>query len=115
MTSRRAARHVRNGQATADREAADLVLGRADHHMLAIQIDEDGATTEEVEEYVRRWDLGSDEKAAHTVEFLVDPSSRAYVPAYPEGRRICRAFADRAPGNITRLLTEQLTPADLLG
>jgi hypothetical protein len=81
----------------------------------AFMLHEDGATTEEVEEYVRRWDLGSDEKAAHTVEFLVDPSSRAYVPAYPEGRRICRAFADRAPGNITRLLTEQLTPADLLG
>jgi hypothetical protein len=80
----------------------------------AFMLHEDGATIEEVEAYVRRWDLGSDEKAAHTVEFLVDPSSRAYVPAYPEGRRLCRAFADRAPGNFTRLLTEQLTPADLL-
>jgi len=58
--------------------------------------------------------LGSDEKASHTVEFLTDPSSRAYVPAYPEGRRLCRDFSDRALGNFTRLLTEQLTPADLL-
>ena len=80
----------------------------------AFMLHEDGATTEEVEGYVRRWDLGSDEKAAHTVEFLSDPSSRAYVPAYPQGRRLCRDFADRAPGNFTRLLTEQLTPADLL-
>ncbi|HWC70201.1 MAG TPA: hypothetical protein VG993_03465, partial [Actinomycetota bacterium] len=80
----------------------------------AFMLHEDGVTTEEVEGYVRRWDLGSDEKAAHTVEFLTDPASRAYVPAYPEGRRLCRAFADRAPGNFTRLLTEQLTPADLL-
>jgi hypothetical protein len=81
----------------------------------AFMLHEDGATSEEVEAYVRRWDLGSDEKAAHTVEFLTDPSSRAYVPAYPEGRRLCRGFVDRAPGNFTRLLTEQLTPADLLG
>ncbi len=81
----------------------------------AFMLHEDGATIEEVEAYVRRWDLGFDEKAAHTVEFLTDPSSRAYVPAYPEGRRLCRSFVDRAPGNFTRLLTEQLTPADLLG
>jgi hypothetical protein len=81
----------------------------------AFMLHEDGATTEEVEAYVRRWDLGSDEKAVHTVEFLTDPSSRAYVPAYPEGHRLCRGFVDRAPGNFTRLLTEQLTPADLLG
>jgi len=80
----------------------------------AFMLHEDGAATEEVEGYVRRWDLGSDEKASHTVEFLSDPSSRAYVPAYPEGRRLCRDFSDRAPGNFTRLLTEQLTPADLL-
>jgi hypothetical protein len=80
----------------------------------AFMLHEDGASTEEVERYVRRWDLGSDEKAAHTVEFLTDPASRAYVPAYPEGRRLCRGFADRAPGNFARLLTEQLTPADLL-
>lgn len=80
----------------------------------AFMLHEDGATMQEVEAYVRRWDLGSDERAAQTVEFLTDPSSRAYVPAYPEGRRLCRDFADRAPGNFTRLLSEQLTPADLL-
>ena len=41
-------------------------------------------------------------------------ASRAYVPAYMDGRRLCRAFAARDPGNFTRLLTEQLTNADVL-
>jgi len=99
-------------------EAAEVHRAEIDLYAVgtnaAFMLHEDGATTEEVERYVRRWDLGSDEKASHTVEFLTDPSSRAYVPAYPEGRRLCRDFSDRAPGNFTRLLTEQLTPADLL-
>jgi hypothetical protein len=81
----------------------------------AFMLHEDGATTEEAEEYLRTWALESDKKAARTVAFLTEPSSRAYVPAYPEGQRLCRAFASRAPGNFTRLLTEQLTTADLVG
>jgi hypothetical protein len=75
---------------------------------------EDGAPTEEVEEYVREWGLESNEKAARTVAFITDPSARAYMSAYTDGRRLCRDFADRAPENFTRLLTEQLTSADLL-
>jgi hypothetical protein len=79
----------------------------------AFMLHEDGAITEDAEAYVREWGLESNEKAARTVAFLTDPSSRAYVSAYPDGRRLCRDFADRAPGNFTRLLTEQLTTADL--
>jgi len=75
---------------------------------------EDGASTDDVEGYLREWALESNERATRTVAFLTDPSSRAYVSAYPDGRRLCRDFADRAPGNFTRLLTEQLTSADLL-
>jgi hypothetical protein len=33
---------------------------------------------------------------------------------YADGRRLCRDFAERALGNFTRLLTEQVTSADLL-
>jgi hypothetical protein len=79
----------------------------------AFMLHEDGASTDEAEAYMRRWGLESDERAAHTVEFLTDPQTRAYVSAYPDGYRLCRAFAERAPRNFTRLLTEQLTPADL--
>jgi hypothetical protein len=80
----------------------------------AFMIHEDGATIDEAEAYLRRWGLESDEKTARTLAFLTDPSSRAYVPAYPDGARLCEDFAQRAPGNFTRLLTEQLTSADLL-
>jgi hypothetical protein len=62
---------------------------------------------------VREWAFESDDRAAHTIAFLTDPSSRAYVSAYQDGRRLCGDFADRAAGNFTRLLTEQLTTADL--
>jgi hypothetical protein len=80
----------------------------------AFMLHEDGASTEEAEEYLREWVLESNEKAARTVAFLTDPSSRAYMSAYTDGRRLCRDFAQRAPGNFTRLLTEQITSADLL-
>jgi hypothetical protein len=80
----------------------------------AFMLHQDGAAAQEAEEYVREWALESDEKAARTVAFLTDPSSRAYVSAYADGRRLCCDFAKRAPGNFSRLLTEQLTSADLL-
>jgi hypothetical protein len=79
----------------------------------AFMIHEDGAATEEAEAYVREWGLESNDKAARTVAFLTDPESRAYISAYQDGRRLCRDFAERALGNFTRLLTEQLTVADL--
>jgi hypothetical protein len=81
---------------------------------VAFMLHEDGASTDEAEGYLREWGLESDDRAARTVAFLTDPSSRAYVSAYPDGRRLCRGFADRTPGNFTRLLTEQLTTTDLL-
>jgi hypothetical protein len=92
---------------------ADLALYAAATNA-AFMLHEDGASTVEAEEYLREWALESIEKAARTVAFLTDPSSRAYMSAYTDGRRLCRDFADRAPGNFTRLLTEQLTSADLL-
>lgn len=80
----------------------------------AFMLHEDGAPTEEAEEYLREWALESNEKAARSIAFVSDPSSRAYVSAYTDGRQLCRDFAERAHGNFTRLLTEQLTSADLL-
>jgi hypothetical protein len=80
----------------------------------AFMVHEDGAPTEEVETYVREWALESTEKAARTTAFVTDPAMRAYVTAYPDGRRLCRDFAERAPGNFARLLTAQLTTRDLL-
>ena len=80
----------------------------------AFMLHDEAASTHEAEAYMRHWGLESDERAAHTVGFLTDAETRAYVSAYPDGRRLCQAFADRERGNFTRLLTEQLIPADLL-
>ena len=80
----------------------------------AFMLYEEAAATEDVGKYLRTWGLEPDDKAARTVAFVTDPSSRAYVSAYPDGRRLCREFIERGPGHFTRLLTEQLTTADLL-
>ena len=80
----------------------------------AFLLHEDGMSASEVQEYLRGWALEPKAKAARTVAFLSDPSLRAYVSIYADGRRLCRDFADGAPGNFTRLLTEQLTTTDLL-
>jgi hypothetical protein len=80
----------------------------------AFMLYEDGLPEAEVASYMQTWGLESQERSARSVRFIADPAARAYVPAYPEGRRLCSAFAARAPGNFSRLLTDQLTTADLL-
>lgn len=80
----------------------------------AFMLHEDGAACDEVEAYMRDWGLASDERATRAIAFYTDPASRIYVSTYTDGRRLCEAFAARAAGNFTRLLTDQLTTADLL-
>ena len=80
----------------------------------AYLIHERGASQQEAAAYMRQWALESDERIERAVAFVTDPTWRGYVPSYIEGRRLCRDFIDRAPGNFPRLLTEQLTTADLL-
>jgi hypothetical protein len=45
--------------------------------------------------------------------FISDPMWGTYVPTYLEGERLCLAFVGDDPARFKRLLTEQLTPADL--
>jgi hypothetical protein len=80
----------------------------------AKMLHEDGATLAEVQSYLEEWALYSSERAAKTAAFLLDPGSRAYVTAYTDGRRLCRDFIARSPDGFRRLLTEQLTVADLV-
>jgi hypothetical protein len=44
----------------------------------------------------------------------MDPEARTYVPAYTEGRRLCRRFLGREDGAFQRLVTEQLTVSSLM-
>jgi hypothetical protein len=68
---------------------------------------------DEVVAYVERWGLLSRVRAQKAVEFLTDPTWRAYISCYVEGLPLCRSYVDGDPARFERLLTEQLVPADL--
>ena len=74
---------------------------------------ERGWTREEAVAYHRRWALSSEERAQKAFEFLADGQWGTYVVTYLYGYRLVREYVRRDPGNFCRLLTEQLTTADL--
>ena len=79
----------------------------------AFRLHEDGADADTVIEEVARWGLLPRDRAAKAVEFLTHPTWRAYLTCYVEGFPLCRAFMAGDPARFDRLLSEQLTPADL--
>lgn len=80
----------------------------------ALMLHSDGASVDDVRDYLKRWSLSSDRRADQQIAFIADPTWRAYVPTYAYGYRLCRDFVNGDPKRFKRLLTEQLTPADLL-
>jgi hypothetical protein len=80
---------------------------------VALMLHSDGATLDEGRDYLMRWGLASAERAAHQLEFVLDPTWRAYISTYAEGYRLCRDFVGGEPERFKRLLTQQLTPDDL--
>jgi hypothetical protein len=72
-----------------------------------------GASTEEAIDYLMRWALRSRRLAEQAVRFITHPVWRSYVTTYADGYDLCRDFVDGDPARFKRLLTEQLTPADL--
>jgi hypothetical protein len=79
----------------------------------ALSIHEDGATEEEAVDYIVRWRLAARPRAEQNVRFVTDPLWRTYVTTYTDGERVCGAWVGRDPDRFRRLVTEQLTPADL--
>jgi hypothetical protein len=79
----------------------------------ALLVHEHGVAVEEAREYIERWGLLSPQRAAKAVEFVTDPTWRAYASTYTDGRRLCRAFVGGDLERFRRLLTEQLLPRDL--
>lgn len=99
------------------------VVGRVFHAMdvlsgvranAALMLHEGAASAEEAASYMARFALLPPERAAKAVEFLADPLWRSYISCYVEGLPACRRFVQGRPERFKRLLTEQLTPADLL-
>ena len=70
---------------------------------------EEGITPAVAEAYVREWALEPPDRAAKTVEWLLDPGFVGLDHGVREGRRLCGSFMDRYLDGFRRLLTEQLT------
>jgi len=73
----------------------------------------DGASVDEAREYVMHWALASEKRANQVISFINDPMWRTYITTYPNGHLLCKDFVAGDRKRFKRLLTEQLTPADL--
>ncbi|MGA2802863.1 MAG: DUF885 domain-containing protein [Acidimicrobiales bacterium] len=92
-----------------EREALSGVRANA-----AFRLWEDGADPDAVIDEVARFELTSRARAQKAVEFLLHPIWRSYISCYVEGLALCRAFVGGDPARFARLVTEQLTPRDLI-
>ncbi|HEU0334986.1 MAG TPA: hypothetical protein VFR43_00440 [Gaiellaceae bacterium] len=79
----------------------------------ALLLHEEGGSPAEAQAYLERWSLSSPERAAHSVQFLLDRTWRAYVITYSAGRDLCRAYVDGDAARFRTLLTEQVRVGDL--
>ena len=93
-------------------QKATVPLGRVQGNA-ALLLHTRGATTEEAIDYMIRWGLRSRKRAEQAVRFITDPVWRSYVTTYTDGYDLCGDFVGGDPARFKRLLTEQLTPADL--
>ena len=92
-------------------EAGEL-LGAVRGHA-ALRLHEDGADPEVVVGELERMALLPHDRAEKSVEFLLDPTWRAYVFCYVEGLALCRGFVSGEPSRFMKLITEQCRVSDL--
>ena len=101
-------------------EDVTAVVGRAGEGLsrvrgnVALLLHERGAPVDDAVTYAERWALLPRARAEKLVEFLTDETWRAYMTCYVEGLPLCRSFVAGDPSRFERLLTEQLTPEDLV-
>ncbi len=81
---------------------------------VALLLHEHGADPDDAVAYAERWGLLSRPRAEKLVSFLTDPTWRAYITCYVEGLPLCRRFVGGDPARFERLLTDQLTPDQLV-
>jgi hypothetical protein len=92
--------------------AARRVLAAASTHLTVMHAA--GAGREELRDWAREWSLQPPDRIEKSLRSLETRPFLGSVFCYTEGLKICRAFAGDDPARFKRLLTEQLTPADLL-
>ena len=81
---------------------------------VARMIHVEGRALDDARAYVRRWALRPAEEVEKVIEFVTHPTWRSYVVVYETGRRLVEAWCGGDPARFRRLLTEQLTTADIL-
>jgi hypothetical protein len=99
--------------ATADvvRSARDELEGVAVNAALMLHVD--GRDTEHVVDYVERWTLAPRDHVVKRLEFITHPTWRAYISCYASGYALCKRWVNGDAQRFRRLLTEQLSTADL--
>lgn len=80
----------------------------------AILMHDRGMAPDDAIDYISRWAMTTTVRAAKSVEFLMDPTWRAYVFCYIEGLRRTRAYVGGDPDRFERLITDQIVPDDLV-
>ncbi len=93
------------------RQASLLLREVADN--VAYRLNAEGRPREEVVEYGVRWSRLPRERVEKIADFVTDPTWRAYSACYTNGENLVRAYVDGEPERYRRLLTEQVTTADL--
>jgi hypothetical protein len=90
-------------------EKLGAVIGNA-----AIGVHDRGWSEDQAVDYLKRWALRPEKRAAKSVQFLTDPVWRAYQFCYIDGVRLCRRFVGGDPARFERLISEQLIPDQLV-
>jgi hypothetical protein len=93
------------------RQAANIIDDAVANAAILVHVD--GVSTDEANAYLQRWQLASEERAGQHIDFVQDRWGRAYIRTYTDGYELCRKWVAGDAERFKRLLTEQLTPADL--
>lgn len=81
---------------------------------IALYASEEGWSTDDAVAYQQRWGLAEEHRARKSVEFILHDVWGIYIPTYAYGYRLVRNYAKSSEDAFARLLTEQVTTADLL-
>jgi hypothetical protein len=81
---------------------------------LAIALEEGRLDGRGAREYARTWLVDSDERVERIVSVIEGSPWPPYESCYPEGLAVCRAYVKRTPDGFRRLLSEQVTTAELV-
>ena len=93
-------------------EVGDVLSGvRAN---AAFRLHEDHVDPETVIDEMAYFGLQPRVRAKKSIEFLLNPTWRAYTSCYVEGLPLCRSYVAGDARRFERLITEQVIPADLV-